>query len=246
MWAEATRTADGDIQVVDTTMAALAAATLRSFNDRISIGAGEAYVPLATRSHDIWRQLEAETGQALLHEVGSIVISEHDDNVARPGRTGFIRRSLAAAERYGIPHEILDAGEIRRRFPNLAPADSEIGYYEPGGGYLVPENCVAAQLDRNGPGRPALDGDLDALLAALHDADRAARLGVGYPRPGIHDQLAVEIDRYLQPTLHAASDEVIKHRLHLCVEIRHRGSSGHGCRVDDAILTGQCAPVNRR
>src|SRR5690606_10484176 len=91
---------------------------------------------------------EAETGQALLHEVGSIVISEHDDNVARPGRTGFIRRSLAAAERYGIPHEILDAGEIRRRFPNLTPEDSEIGYYEPGGGYLVPENCVAAQLDR--------------------------------------------------------------------------------------------------
>ncbi len=115
---------------------------------RRGIGEGEAYVPLATRSHEIWRQLEAETGRALFHEVGSIVISEHDDNVARPGRTGFIRRSLAAAERYGIPHEILDADEIRRRFPNLAPEDSEIGYYEPGGGYLVPENCVAAQLDR--------------------------------------------------------------------------------------------------
>ena len=54
---------------------------------RRGIGEGEAYVPLATRSHEIWRQLEAETGQALLHEVGSIVISEHDDNIARPGRT---------------------------------------------------------------------------------------------------------------------------------------------------------------
>jgi sarcosine oxidase len=113
---------------------------------RRGIGEGEAYVPLATRSHDIWRQLEAETGQALLHEVGSIVISEHDDNIARPGRTGFIRRSIAAAQRYGVPHEILDAGEIRRRFPNLAPQDSEIGYYEPGGGYVIPETCVAAQL----------------------------------------------------------------------------------------------------
>lgn len=117
---------------------------------RRGIGEGEAYVPLATRSHEIWRQLEAETGQTLLHEVGSIVISEHDDTVARPGRTGFIRRSIAAAQRYGVPHEILDAGEIRRRFPNLAPQDSEIGYYEPGGGYLVPEKCVSAQLTRAG------------------------------------------------------------------------------------------------
>ncbi|MCW5719659.1 MAG: N-methyl-L-tryptophan oxidase [Devosia sp.] len=115
---------------------------------RRGIGEGEAYVPLAKRSHEIWRQLEAETGRSLLHKVGSIIVSEHNDDVERPGRTGFIRRSIAAAERYDIPHEILSAAEIRYRFPNLMPLESEIGYYEPGGGYLVPENCVSAQLDR--------------------------------------------------------------------------------------------------
>ncbi|UXN69997.1 N-methyl-L-tryptophan oxidase [Devosia neptuniae] len=114
---------------------------------RRGIGEGETYVPLAVRSHEIWRELEAETGQSMLFEVGSIVISQADDNVERPGRTGFIRRSIAAAQRYGIAHEILGADEIRQRFPNLIPAGDEIGYYEPGGGYLMPERCVAANLD---------------------------------------------------------------------------------------------------
>lgn len=114
---------------------------------RRAIGEGEAYVPLAMRSHEIWRELEAETGQSLLHEVGSIVISEQDDNVFRPGRTGFIRRTIAAAERFGIAHEILSAAEIRHRFPHFAPMDSEMGYYEPGGGYVIPELCVSTQLE---------------------------------------------------------------------------------------------------
>lgn len=114
---------------------------------RRGIGEGEAYVPLANRSHEIWREIEAETGEKLLFEVGALIISEHDDAVQRPGRTGFVRRSITAAERYGIPHEVIDADEIRRRFPSFTPQASEIGYYEPGGGYVWPERCVASQLD---------------------------------------------------------------------------------------------------
>lgn len=114
---------------------------------RRGIGEGEAYVPLAVRSHEIWRELEAETGQSMLFEVGSIVISQANDNVERPGRTGFIRRSITAAQRFDIAHEVLSADDIRQRFPNLTPTDEEIGYYEPGGGYLMPERCVAANLD---------------------------------------------------------------------------------------------------
>lgn len=113
---------------------------------RRGIGEGTAYVPLAMRSHELWREIEAESGQSLLHEVGSIIISEHDDAVVRPGRTAFIRRSIEAAQRYGVPHEVLPADEIRRRFPGFTPVDSEIGYFEPGGGYVLPERCVAAQI----------------------------------------------------------------------------------------------------
>ena len=40
--------------------------------------------------------------------------------------------SLRAAREWDLPHEVLDAAEIRRRFPTLTPADDEVGLYEDG------------------------------------------------------------------------------------------------------------------
>ena len=114
---------------------------------RRAIGEGEAYVPLAMRSHEIWRDIEAETGTALLHEIGSLLIGRPGDPATRPGRTAFLDRTIAAATRYGIAHELLTADEIARRHPNFTPQADEIGYFEPGGGYLRVEACVAANLE---------------------------------------------------------------------------------------------------
>jgi sarcosine oxidase len=141
---------------------------------REAIGEGEAYVPLARRSHEIWRELEAEAGESLLHEVGSLIISRADDAVPRPGRTGFIARSLAAARRYGIAHEVLARDEIVRRFPQFRPEDGEIGYFEPGGGYLLPERCVAANLAAGERARGRLL--LGTTLIALHEEADHVRL----------------------------------------------------------------------
>lgn len=177
---------------------------------RRGIGEGEVYVPLAARSHEIWRQLEAETGADLLHEVGSIIVSEHDDDVVRPGRTGFIRRSIAAARRYGIAHEILSADDIRRRYPHMTPTESEIGYYEPGGGYLIPENCVAAQLSRArtlgattllGTEVLKLDATPDGVTLHLSDGTKVlaaqAIVSAGPWAPGL---LGAPFDTVLKPT----------------------------------------------
>ena len=114
---------------------------------RQAIGEGMQYVPLVQRSHAIWRELEARTQTSLLHEVGCLIISRADDAVERPGRTGFIQRTKAAAERFGIPHEMLSAAAIRQRLPQFGVSDDEIGYFEPGAGYVEPERCVSAQLE---------------------------------------------------------------------------------------------------
>src|SRR5208282_2472229 len=47
---------------------------------------------------------------------------------------------------YGIAHEMLDAGQIRSRFPQFKVSDDEVGYLERDGGFLRPEACVRAQL----------------------------------------------------------------------------------------------------
>ncbi|MGI4794541.1 MAG: FAD-dependent oxidoreductase, partial [Janthinobacterium lividum] len=41
---------------------------------RLSVAEGPAYVPLARRSHEIWRELEAQSGHSLFDQVGLLVI----------------------------------------------------------------------------------------------------------------------------------------------------------------------------
>jgi glycine/D-amino acid oxidase-like deaminating enzyme len=63
-----------------------------------------------------------------------------------PGRnpcSDFFDNTLAAAVLRHC-HEILDAGQIRTRFPQFDVRANETGYYEPDAGFLRPEACVKA------------------------------------------------------------------------------------------------------
>ncbi len=112
---------------------------------RLSIAEGPAYVPLARRSHAIWRELEAETGETLFSQVGMLVIGE-GDGAPSHGQAGFLGSTLAIAVSHAIPHEMLDSAEIRRRYPQFLVRDEERGFFEPSAGVLFPERCVALQL----------------------------------------------------------------------------------------------------
>jgi sarcosine oxidase len=113
---------------------------------RQAIGEGPEYVPFVLRSHEIWRDLEAATGEALLFTVGGLLLGRPGSGARHHGQADFIGRTIAAAAQYGIPHEILPASEVRRRFPQFRLAGDEVGYYEPGAGFVAPERCIAAQL----------------------------------------------------------------------------------------------------
>lgn len=112
---------------------------------RLAIGEGEQYTPLAMRSHHLWRELEEETGSQLLTTNGCLIISS-GATAAQMHVENFFANTLAAARRYGIAHEILNAGQIRSRFPHFKVSDDEMGYLERDGGFLCPEACVRAQL----------------------------------------------------------------------------------------------------
>lgn len=115
---------------------------------RQAIGEGEFYVPIALRSHEIWKDLEAETGEQLMVQSGCLIIDEVAPALRDRIHVAFLDRTRQAALKYGIEHEMLDPGEIRRRFPQFTPHEDEIGYFEPGGGYLNPERCVGVQIER--------------------------------------------------------------------------------------------------
>lgn len=96
------------------------------------------YVPLVRRAYEAWRELEARSGRTLLRRTGGIMVG--------PREGELVSGSLASARRHGLPHEELDAEEIRRRFPALRPAEGAVGVLEPRAGFLFPERCIEAFL----------------------------------------------------------------------------------------------------
>lgn len=113
---------------------------------RLAIGEGDHYVPFALRSHEIWKDIERESGKKLLFSTGGLIMSS-EDRTSSVHVENFFKNTVSAAEKFGIRHEKLVADGIRKRFPQFKVADNEIGYFEPDAGYLLPEECVTAQLD---------------------------------------------------------------------------------------------------
>jgi sarcosine oxidase len=114
---------------------------------RQAVGEGAAYAPFVLRSHTIWRELEAATGSRLLVACGFVLVGSTQRAASHHGKPDFLRATTAVARQFAIAHEVLDRNDLARRFPqftNLAPDD--MGYCEPGAGFLHPEACIAAQL----------------------------------------------------------------------------------------------------
>jgi sarcosine oxidase len=113
---------------------------------RQAIGEGREYVPLALRSNEIWEELEAATGRSLLTRCGCLILSSPNVPGRHHGSSSFLQDTIDAAREFDIAHEILSTAEIRRRYPQFRLRGDELGYFEPGAGFLRPEACIQAQL----------------------------------------------------------------------------------------------------
>jgi sarcosine oxidase len=112
---------------------------------RLANGENALFTGFVRRSHDIWREIEAETGESLLTQCGGLVIS--GASKASVHVEGFFENTIANARANAVTHELLNASDIRARFPQFAVRDDERGYFEPEMGFVRPEACVRAQLD---------------------------------------------------------------------------------------------------
>ena len=105
---------------------------------RMAYMEGAEYVPLLARSYELWRELQESTGESLLTVTGGLTLGL--------ASSAAVSGALATAREHVLPHEMLDAAEIRRRFPAFVPVDDEVGLFEEVGGLIRPERAIAAQL----------------------------------------------------------------------------------------------------
>jgi sarcosine oxidase len=103
------------------------------------------YVPLILRAYELWREIEQESGNKVLTITGGLMMGPSDSNV--------VAGSLRSAQLYNLEHEMLDANEIRRRFPPFNVDDNTIALYSPNDGFLDPELSLStfqAQARKHG------------------------------------------------------------------------------------------------
>jgi sarcosine oxidase len=94
------------------------------------------YVPLLRRAYELWHELETLADEELLITTGALE--------GGPGDGATFRGSLDAAQLHDLPHEVLDAAELQRRygFANLDPATRAV--LQPDGGFLLAEETMRA------------------------------------------------------------------------------------------------------
>ena len=98
------------------------------------------YVPLVRRAYQLWQELGHEAGgKTFLKKTGGIYIGASDSNT--------VKGALATAMQFRIPHEVLSAGKLHRRFPAFAPLDEWVGVYELRAGVLFAEPIMNAYLE---------------------------------------------------------------------------------------------------
>ena len=140
---------------------------------RLAVGEGAAYAPLVRRSHAIWRELEAATGESLFLQTGGLIMGPREGAAHHHGKDDFVRRTIAVLRDNAVPHEVMDADAISARFPQFALNGDEIACFEPSAGVVFPERCIATQLRL-----AAAAGATLHLGETVHSIRETGRVGV--------------------------------------------------------------------
>ena len=116
---------------------------------RLGVGEGAQYAPLVARSHEIWRELEEASGEVIFYQKGLLIVAPKGGTAKEQYNhwENFVERSAEVAADIGVPFEILEAADVRSRYPKVMLTDEEYAGFEPTGGHVMAERAVAVQLE---------------------------------------------------------------------------------------------------
>lgn len=100
---------------------------------------GTQYVPLLKRSRELWLELGKKSQRPVLLPTGTLSIGDEGSPEMSNVRASVLE--------HGIPHDFLDAEQLRRRFPQHAVSGSDSGILDKLGGALRPEVAIQSALE---------------------------------------------------------------------------------------------------
>lgn len=96
------------------------------------------YVPLLRRAYALWRELETVASRKLVVTTGIAEIGAPEG--------ALVRGTLAAASRYSLAHELLDAKSLMRRYPSFKLPNTFVAVLQPDGGYIEAAAAIEANI----------------------------------------------------------------------------------------------------
>ncbi len=97
-----------------------------------------AYVPLMRRSVELWRDLEREAGEQLVHVTGSVDAGPEDGRV--------FAGSLESCRLHDLSYQVFDGAELADRFPGYRLPPDHRALFQPDGGFVLAERGVVAHV----------------------------------------------------------------------------------------------------
>ena len=107
---------------------------------RHAYGEGRAYVSLVKRAQKLWEDLDRTSQDPIFKKTGVLGIGPRD--------SAFLDETIASAEKYNLPLQLLSKRDIETRWPGLSIPDDYIGCYETESGLLYSENAIRAYRER--------------------------------------------------------------------------------------------------
>lgn len=98
------------------------------------------YVALLRRAYDLWDQIERDSGQKVLHITGGLYLGRPDSEL--------VGGSLGAAQKYELPHEMLDRAQLASRYAMFHLPDDFVGFFEKKAGFVIADRAVAVFADQ--------------------------------------------------------------------------------------------------
>lgn len=156
------------------------------------------YVALAMAAEGRWRQLEAESGMAILRITGQVTFGDDLDVL------------VEAMTKAGAAHQVLGPDEVTARFPALSVSGPAV--YEPQSGVIAADRCLEALMAVSGveirPGTRVVrlhdEGDRVRVVVETPEKQEELRVAgvVVCAGPGSGPLLGgAGVDLHLRPTL---------------------------------------------
>lgn len=161
------------------------------------------YMPIIQRADELWDELEVASGRRMRRRGGALLLGGAQD--------AQLVHALDVAARWGVPHEVLDATEVRGRFPQFSIGDDDLGVWDVDAGVIAPERSIVAALELAAAAGARIREN--APVAAVTEDETGVTVHLANGDRAVYDRVVVACGGWTTKLVPGLRDWIVTRRL---------------------------------